>query len=586
MIRYLNYIYSLFFGIAVALFFGITYKYHLHYQEQFQLFVFDWDYFWDKAQIPGGFAGWLGRFFTQFYYISWLGAAIVAFLLVSLQLLVNSVSSRFKKNPMLYPLSFLPSIVFLIIFCDENYLLGGLMGLILVVLAACILFFFRNKLFRLAYTLIMIPLLYWMCGGVFILFIALALLAEILYFKQLNKIQYCILLGGSIVFALFSPWLANMILQYPAMRLYWGIEIHRVRLHIPTDLLWAWGAVLLIPLLYRFIPSIKKAFIVSMILFIAVMFTGGYYLKKSINLDKEAVMAYDYFVRTGDWDGAIAYGKDHKVNSFISLSSLNLSLAMKDRLTYDAFSFPQYGVAGLVPGFVRDYTSSLPLAELYYHLDVINVAQRFYFEAMEAIPDQQKSGRSLQRLAETNLINGQYEVASRYLSYLEKTIFYKKWAQETASYLYNEDKINAHPKWGKARKLMCPDERMMYSSDTASLFSILLNLTPENKMIFDYTAMIFLMDKNVTDFAQVIELGRRYYSEKLPVIYQEALLIWCQASSLDINQLSWRIDTDVLKRFNEYLGVLRTSKNPKNDLAAKYKNTYWYYNQFGVLPQN
>ena len=41
------------------------------------------------------------------------------------------------------------------------------------------------------------------------------------------------------------------------------------------------------------------------------------------------------------------------------------------------------------------------------------------FEAMEAIPDYKKSGRAYMRLAETNLINGQYAVAAKYLRALQ-----------------------------------------------------------------------------------------------------------------------------------------------------------------------
>lgn len=32
---------TLLFGVAVVLFFGLAYPHHLHYQEQFQLFLFD-----------------------------------------------------------------------------------------------------------------------------------------------------------------------------------------------------------------------------------------------------------------------------------------------------------------------------------------------------------------------------------------------------------------------------------------------------------------------------------------------------------------------------------------------------------------
>ena len=40
-------LYTLLFGVAVLLFFGLAYPHHLHYQEQYQLFLFDSSYVWD-----------------------------------------------------------------------------------------------------------------------------------------------------------------------------------------------------------------------------------------------------------------------------------------------------------------------------------------------------------------------------------------------------------------------------------------------------------------------------------------------------------------------------------------------------------
>lgn len=585
MTRYLNYFYSLLFGIAVALFFGITYKYHLHYHEQFQLFVFEWDYLWEKAKIPGGFAGWLGRFFTQFYYISWLGAAVIALLLVGLQLLVNGVSSSFKKNPMLYPLSFLPSIAFWVILCDENYLLGGLMGLMLIMAAVRLLFYIKIKHIRLAYVLLFIPLLYWACGGSFVLFVVLALLAEVFCFKQMNKIEYAGLIVGSVALSWLFPYLADQWLQYPVQRLHWGVEIHRVMAHVPKELLWFWGFALFVPLFYRFIPAMKKTLIVNILLFVAVSLTGGYYVKKSVSTDKENVMAFDYFVREAKWDEAIALGRTVKLNSFISISAVNLSLAMKNELADDAFLYGQYGMGGLVPQFARDYTSTLSLAEIYYQLGIANIGQRFYFEAMEAIPDRQKSGRALKRLAETNIINGQYEVAARYLYHLEKSLFYRKWAKDAYSYLYDEEKINAHPEWGRFRQLKCNDNGLVYTSQAMVLLGQHLNCCP-NKMTFDYATVLILLDKGINEFYEVLQhYGPKFYQDRLPIAYQEALLIWAQAYQVDIADLDWKIDTEVLSRFNDYIRILEKSTNRQKDLA-NYRNTYWYYNQFGVIPKN
>ena len=40
------------FGVAVLLFFGLAYPHHLHYQEQYQLFLFDNTYVWDIVRLP------------------------------------------------------------------------------------------------------------------------------------------------------------------------------------------------------------------------------------------------------------------------------------------------------------------------------------------------------------------------------------------------------------------------------------------------------------------------------------------------------------------------------------------------------
>ena len=67
---------TLVFGLAVLLFFGLAYPHHLHYQEQFQLFLFDSTYVWEIVRVPGGVADLLGRFSTQFFLYAWVGALI------------------------------------------------------------------------------------------------------------------------------------------------------------------------------------------------------------------------------------------------------------------------------------------------------------------------------------------------------------------------------------------------------------------------------------------------------------------------------------------------------------------------------
>ena len=95
---------TLLFGVAVVLFFGQAYPHHLHYQEQFQLFLFDSTYVWDIVREPGGVADLLGRFSTQFFLYAWVGALIIGLLLAAVQLL----TLRLSGSGSLYGLSFVP----------------------------------------------------------------------------------------------------------------------------------------------------------------------------------------------------------------------------------------------------------------------------------------------------------------------------------------------------------------------------------------------------------------------------------------------------------------------------------------------
>ena len=90
---------TLLFGMAVLLFFGLAYPHHLHYQEQFQLFLFDSSYVWEIVKLPGGVADLLGRFCTQFFLFAWVGALMIAILLSAVQFLTLRLCNSLTVAP-------------------------------------------------------------------------------------------------------------------------------------------------------------------------------------------------------------------------------------------------------------------------------------------------------------------------------------------------------------------------------------------------------------------------------------------------------------------------------------------------------
>ncbi len=414
------------FGVAVVLFFALAYPHHLHYQEQFQLFLFDSTYVWEIVREPGGVADLLGRFSTQFFLYAWVGALIIGLLLSAIQLLtlrLVSLSSATTDSQPLYGLSFVPSFLLWLFLLDENALMGGVWAVLLSLLAAWAIISlakglpYRKKLFTFHFSLL-------------ILFAILAL-----YF-----------LAGPVC------------LPLPIDSLWLGIHYHRY----PTVFPWLlWGAALSvwvlvgIALLIRRFPkhfSLHSP-LPTLLLTALVAVTMGTLVWKNANLRAEAVMQYDFMARHQQWNRILETANREKPNNQIGVTVQNLALAMRGVLLDQLFNYHQNGIAGLLPDVKEDATSPLPTAEAFYQLGMINVAQRTVFEAQEAILDFQKSGRCYKRLAETNLINGQYEVARKYLTALQKTLFYRDWANETLQLLGDEAAIARHPEYGRLRRM-------------------------------------------------------------------------------------------------------------------------------------
>jgi hypothetical protein len=90
-------------------------------------------------------------------------------------------------------------------------------------------------------------------------------------------------------------------------------------------------------------------------------------------------------------------------------------------------------------------SSAFIASDIAYQVYWPNIAQRTAFDAMEYIPNNNKSGRALKRLAEISIITQQYDVARKYLSILEETTFYRGWAKQMRTVVEHPDLIKRHP---------------------------------------------------------------------------------------------------------------------------------------------
>ena len=547
---------TLVFGLVVFLFWRILYPFALTYQEQLQLFLFDGDYFCSRMAEPGGFARYVAEFLMQFYNSVTIGALIIAVL----YMLVQRLTWRLMGSDSYYVWSFIPVIMLWYAMGDESVMLTYVVALLMALSAALawrlVQLVRLGKLVRLALVLVTIPLLYWLIGP-------MVLLVAVLMMPWAVAVP-------ALVYALALILLSAHYLPFPMLRVVLGISYYRIPETMPYMLMAIPVVIWIMALFIRKLPQPKQWVVYAQALVVAVLIL----VPKEFGFEakKYDLIEYDYLVRIGDWKGVIAKAEKRMPDLPMSVSATNLALGMTNQLGDRAFNFYQRGSEGLLPKFERNFATSQLTGEIYFNLGLVNTAQRFAFESMEAIPNYNKSARVVKRLAETNLINGQYEVARKYLQMLEKTIFYRPWAQRTMAMLGDEKAIDAHPLYGKLRQYRLQEDFLFSDRELDKICGLLFMHNQQNQMAVQYLLMMPLLDRDIPRFMSYVKVVQNRIGYN-PQHCQEGIAFAFMQQRQQPPKGA--VSPFVLQQMNDFA---QTYSNDKSAAGLnRFRNTAWYY---------
>lgn len=539
---------SLLFAVAVALFWAFPYRCALSYQEQYQLFLFTPSYFTERISVPGGLADYVAEFITQFYYVYALGAILLALVFFCLQRLTWVLMRRSGVSPSWYLLSFIPAISLWALMGNENVLLSFAIALLGMeeLMLHYIIVRDHNKGWQapLLYLIVAIPAGYWLLGSVvlgLVFFIPIFPINPITPTTPITpNTQHSPLvtpLGWmllSVLYFVAIVWLCGQFLQYPYYKLFGGINYFRYPGVIPV-MQWVVAALFaLLPLVASYLPRLegKKAMRAEIAQLVVIVLAAVPLLRFSFDRATYELIDYDYLVRTHQWQRIIEKAEKHQASSPMSVSCVNLALAMQGQLCDRLFEFYQNGAEGLFPTFTRDMTSPLPTAEVFYQLGMVNDAERYTFEAQEAIPNYRKSGRLTRRIAQCEIVNGNYAVAAKYLRMLEHSLFYRQWAKSQERFLYNDAAVNADPAYGRLRDLRIKHRDYLFSDqEMDQMLGLLLvdNKKYDNRMAYEYLIAYELLQRDVERFMKYYSLGRFVRFDHIPYAIQQVLIgTWLQ----------------------------------------------------------
>ena len=578
---------SLLFGVAVVIFWSVPYMSGLCFQEQYQMFLFDIGYFLERIVLPGGLADYISEFLVQFYYMPVLGGTIIALLLMSIQAISWGLMKQYGMKAVFpgYLLSFVPSIVLWCAMGDQNLLLSFVVALSGALLMGWIHNRFHNRLVKVVFELVSTALVYWFLGPVVFLYAALMIGDTLMKGKQNGHILSS--LGYSACLLILTvAWilLTTQSLQYPLYRIFSGLNYYRYPGTVsPLPLgVMIWTVVVvffgMVPDGHAWIKKLQQSKVVMVLAYVLVIVASWFGIKASFDAMTYDLIDYDFLVRTEQWDKIIEKAEKKPATTPLGVSCVNLALSQKGQLADRLFEFYQNGGEGLFPTFTRDMISPVSTAEIFFRLGMVNDAERYMFEAQEAIPNYRKSARLTRRIIECEIINGNYQVAAKLLRRLQKTLFYSNWANQTMALLGNEKAINRHPIYGKLRKYREKKQDFLFSDrEMDQMLGLLFLNDNHNRMAYEYLMCYELLQRDLEKFVQYYPLGRFVGYDHIPRSFQEILIgNWMKTHS-DPRTIPYSVDAQNVNNTLNFIQLYM--QNPKNPQLGQqpYVSNAWHY---------
>lgn len=578
---------SLLFGVAVVIFWAVPYVGGLCFQEQYQMFLFDTGYFLERIVLPGGLADYISEFLVQFYYMPVLGGAIIALLLIGIQTAVWGLMKQYGARHDFpgYLLSFLPSIALWCAMGDQNVLLSFVVALFGALVIGWIHNRFHNRLVKVVFELVSTALVYWLLGPVVFLYAALMIGDTLKNAKQKGNV-FSGIGYSAVILILTIAWilLTTQTLQYPLYRIFAGLNYYRYPGAISPlpFVVMVWAVVIpflgMIPCRQKFLQKLQQSKVVIVLSYVLVIVASWIGIKASFDEMTYDLIDYDFLVRTEQWDKIIEKAEKKPATTPLSVSCVNLALSQKGVLADRLFEFYQNGGEGLFPTFTRDMISPVSTAEIFFRLGMVNDAERYMFEAQEAIPNYRKSARLTRRIIECEIINGNYQVAAKLLRRLQKTLFYSNWANQMMALLGNEKAINRHPVYGKLRKYREKKQDFLFSDrEMDQMLGLLFLNDNHNRMAYEYLMCYELLQRDMEKFMQYYPLGRFVGYDHIPRTFQEILIgNWMKTHS-DPRTIPYSVDAQNVNNTLNFIQLYM--QNPKDPQLSQqpYVSNAWHY---------
>ena len=577
--------------ISIVAFLGAVYALFLHqsqesllmYREQQQIFLWDGDYMANLLRQIGGLSTLVSQFLVQFFALPWIGAVITAMVTTFTAFMLWLSLSHHNNSVIVAVSALLPTYLQGIYLLDMGYHYEGLIAFMLfsVTLYTYILIGKTSNLYvRTLAGCLFTLLLFFYVGSVATLFAFCAFLYDMLSNPRKGwgssvYILLCLLAAlitvsnGRIVGFDYALWTK-------------GYYEYHIEQGVWQSLSWICVPVIIVIAWLSKNHNLKP--LSQTVMAIVLLAAGGSFLYlqsgKRTNKDFRTLTELMNSINREDWDGIIS-NPNLNMSNYLHLNCLNLALSHKGKLMTDLFRYPQKGGQSLMVGYQAYNDINVLFSHIYYHTGIISEALCLSFGTMIATTYGNPS--LLKMLVKERLIYGDYQVAEKYISRLERTFAYREWAIGMRRFLYDDEAIEKDKELGQKRKALPKPQPAFVILDgiMADLVKVIETETEEPHAL-EYAMAMMMLDKNIE--------GIRYLSDQfllnregrpIPELMQQAVILLAEHDE-DYCR-SHGVTEETIGRFMSYKQtVLNARRNNQNQQAAlvSFRGTFWYYYMF------
>jgi len=576
--------------LFLVLFFIILFRLHpaLLYEFQRPLFFTKWSFLKEHLLLSGGLVDYVSALFSQAFEYPILGAFLLTVMIGLVSLFTRKTIHALWKSQ-IHTIHWIPGLFLLFLYAHYEAPLSLVIGNAIVLI--CIWIFFRwapkSTGFRIGLYTLFTGLLYWFCGGPFLLFAIYCAIWEWITEKSLVKevvyilipVVWCVIGPSFLFLVMFKQSIVNNLsieATYSPAFARWGFLIFFPLIGFLTFAIQAFRK----PLEIKFQRLRIQTWIVGTVLLLCSFYVAGWIIGDSF-LARQLM-----FLRAGrknHWETVLRLGKTPSVITPHNCVQINRALWHTGRLLDSAFAYPQWNEPiGLIPNRALCFEYPETASYLFFELGLISESLHWSHELMEVSG---KTPETLDRIAVIYFLKGQKKTAQMFWKELGYTLQGRRRAKYILELAERKDLLEKDKNLQKLSSLMPKFDFISigYPSDRDLLF--LLQQNPGNRMAFEYWVAYQLLEGDLEYLWNNIDKFRAFGYNRIPRHVQEMLLLYAYLSKWNQpDKLKPYVDNSNVQRFSEFERIIVQYRSNKSSaqkaLKQEFGDTYWYFWMF------